>query len=168
MTKTTKLAFMALIGLAMIEFSAGQSIFAATVSKAKPAQQIAAKHSVKHSVKKSKSPHKAKIAKIAAIAPASKGVAAIYADRFNGRKTSSGQRFSQRALTAAHKTLPLGTTVRVTNVRNNQSVDVVVNDRGPWHKGRVIDLSAAAAGKIGMLRAGVALVKLEIVNSTSS
>ncbi|NLX18298.1 MAG: septal ring lytic transglycosylase RlpA family protein [Desulfobulbus sp.] len=97
-----------------------------------------------------------------------KGIAAIYADKFHGRKTSSGQRFSQHALTAAHKTLPFGMTVRVTNLRNNKTVDVVVNDRGPWCRGRVIDLSAAAASKIGMLRAGLAQVKLEIISSTSS
>lgn len=161
MTKTTKLVFMVLIGLAMIEFSAGQSLNAATSSKVTKATSVAAKHSAS----KTKS---AKYAKVSKAAPSLKGVAAVYADKFNGRKTSSGQRFSQHALTAAHKSLPLGTKVRVTNVRNNQSVDVVVNDRGPWHKGRVIDLSSAAANKIGMRKAGIAHVKLEIVDTTSS
>lgn len=162
MTKTTKLAFMVLIGLAMIEFSAGQSLNAATSSKATKASHVAAKHSVTRakSAKYAKASTKA--------APSMKGVAAVYADKFNGRKTSSGKRFSQDKLTAAHKTLPLGTTVRVTNVRNNQSVDVVVNDRGPWHRGRVIDLSAAAASKIGMRKIGLAQVKLEIVDSAST
>jgi rare lipoprotein A len=161
MTKTTKLVFMVLIGLAMIEFSAGQSLNAATSSKVTKATQVTAKHSVSRA-------KSAKYAKVSKAAPSLKGVAAVYADKFNGRKTSSGQRFSQQALTAAHKTLPLGTIVRVTNVRNNQSVDVVVNDRGPWHKSRVIDLSSAAANKIGMLRAGLAQVELEIVDTTSS
>lgn len=161
MTKTTKLVFMVLIGLAMIEFSAGQSLNAAISSKATKATHVAAKHSVT----KAKS---AKYAKVSKAAPSLKGVAAVYADKFNGRKTSSGQRFYQHALTAAHKTLPLGTTVRVTNVRNNRSVDVVVNDRGPWHKSRVIDLSSAAANKIGMLRAGIAQVKLEVIGRTST
>lgn len=161
MTKTTKLGLMVLIGLAMIEFSAGQSLNAATSSKVTNATHVAAKHSVT----KVKS---AKYAKASKVTSSLKGMAAVYADKFNGRKTSSGQRFSQQSLTAAHKTLPLGTTVRVTNVRNNQSVDVVVNDRGPWHKSRVIDLSSAAATKIGMRRAGIAQVKLEIVDSASS
>ena len=161
MTKTTKLVFMVLIGLAMIEFSAGQSLNAATSSKVTKATHVTAKHSVTRA-------KSAKYARASKAAPALKGVAAVYADKFNGRKTSSGQRFSQHALTAAHKTLPLGTTVRVTNVRNNQSVDVVVNDRGPWHKSRVIDLSSAAAIKIGMRRVGIAHVKLEIVDTTTS
>jgi len=161
MTKTTKLVFMVMIGLAMIEFSAGQSLNAATSSKVTKATHVAAKHSVT----KVKS---AKYVKAHKATPSLKGMAAVYADKFNGRKTSSGQRFSQQALTAAHKTLPLGTTVRVTNVRNNQSVDVVVNDRGPWHKSRVIDLSSAAATKIGMRKAGIAHVKLEIVDTASS
>lgn len=161
MTKTTKLVFMVMIGLAMIEFSAGQSLNAATSSKVTKATHVTAKHSVTRA-------KSAKYARASKAAPALKGVAAVYADKFNGRKTSSGQRFSQHALTAAHKTLPLGTTVRVTNVRNNQSVDVVVNDRGPWHKSRVIDLSSAAATKIGMRRAGIAQVKLEILDTTTS
>jgi len=161
MTKTTKLVFMVLIGLAMIEFSVGQSLNAATSSKVTKATHVTAKHSVSRA-------KSAKYAKVSKAAPSLKGVAAVYADKFNGRKTSSGQQFSQQALTAAHKTLPLGTIVRVTNVRNNESVDVVVNDRGPWHKSRVIDLSSAAAKKIGMLRAGLAQVKLEIVDTTSS
>jgi rare lipoprotein A len=91
------------------------------------------------------------------------GVATIYSDKLNGHKTASGQRFDQKLLTAAHRTLPLGTKVRVTNVRSQQSVDVVINDRGPWYTRRIIDLSTAAAARVGMLRAGKALVKLEIL-----
>ncbi|WP_309412430.1 septal ring lytic transglycosylase RlpA family protein [Desulfobulbus sp.] len=94
-------------------------------------------------------------------------MAVVYSDRLNGRKTASGQRFSQKQLTAAHRTLPLGTKVRVTNVRNQQSVDVVINDRGPWHAGRIIDLSAAAAAQVGMHKTGKALVKLEILNESA-
>jgi len=96
------------------------------------------------------------------------GVAVRYSDKLNGRKTASGQRFSQDRLTAAHRTLPLGTKVRVTNVRSGQSVDVVINDRGPWHADRIIDLSAAAAAQIGMLKAGKALVKLEILSPSTA
>jgi rare lipoprotein A len=91
------------------------------------------------------------------------GLASIYADKFSGKKTASGQRFSQKKLTAAHRSLPLGTKVRVINTRNHKSVEVRINDRGPWLAGRVIDLSAAAAAKIGMMKVGVQLVKLEII-----
>jgi rare lipoprotein A len=91
------------------------------------------------------------------------GLAAYYSDRLDGRKTASGQVFDQSKLTAAHPTLPFGTMVKVTNTRNNRSVVVRINDRGPTHAGRVIDLSRAAASKLGMLRSGLAPVKLEVV-----
>jgi rare lipoprotein A len=91
-------------------------------------------------------------------------VASFYADKFNGRKTASGQVFQQGKLTAAHRFLPLGTKVRVTNLRNQRFVDVHINDRGPWTKGRIIDLSKAAAKQLGMIRAGVAVVKLEVID----
>jgi rare lipoprotein A len=91
------------------------------------------------------------------------GLAAYYSNRLNGRKTASGQIFDQNALTAAHPTLPYGTKVKVTNTKNGKSVVVRINDRGPTQPGRVIDLSRAAAGKLGMLRAGLVPVKLEIV-----
>lgn len=92
-----------------------------------------------------------------------KGTASYYGGKFHGRKTASGERFNQHGLTAAHKTLPLGTKVRVTNLRNGDSVDVKINDRGPFHKGRVIDLSKGAAREIGMLHAGTAKVKVEVI-----
>jgi rare lipoprotein A len=91
------------------------------------------------------------------------GLAAYYSDRLDGRKTASGQVFDQSKLTAAHPTLPFGTMVKVTNTRNNRSVVVRINDRGPTQAGRVIDLSRAAASKLGMLRSGLAPVKLEVV-----
>jgi rare lipoprotein A len=91
------------------------------------------------------------------------GTASYYGGKFHGRKTASGERFNQEALTAAHKTLPLGTQVRVTNLRNGESVDVKINDRGPYHKGRVIDLSKGAARELGMLGAGTAKVKVELI-----
>jgi rare lipoprotein A len=91
------------------------------------------------------------------------GLAAYYSDRLDGRKTASGQAFDQSKLTAAHPTLPFGTMVKVTNTRNNRSVVVRINDRGPTQAGRVIDLSRAAASKLGMLRSGLAPVKLEVV-----
>jgi rare lipoprotein A len=91
------------------------------------------------------------------------GLAAYYSNRLNGRRTASGQVFDQNALTAAHPTLPYGTKVKVTNTKNNKSVVVRINDRGPTQPDRVVDLSRAAAGKLGMLRAGLVPVKLEIV-----
>ena len=91
------------------------------------------------------------------------GKAAYYSDRFNGRKTASGQRFSNAAMTAAHNTLPFGTRVKVTNTKNNKSVVVRVNDRGPSTPGSVFDLTRAAAKKLGYVRAGLADVKAEVV-----
>ncbi|MBK7792310.1 MAG: septal ring lytic transglycosylase RlpA family protein [Betaproteobacteria bacterium] len=91
------------------------------------------------------------------------GLAAYYSNRLNGRRTASGQVFDQQKLTAAHQTLPFGTMVKVTDTRNNRSVVVRINDRGPTQAGRVIDLSRAAASKLGMIRAGLVPVKLEVV-----
>lgn len=91
------------------------------------------------------------------------GTAAYYSNRLNGRKTASGQVFNNGALTAAHNTLPFGTRVKVTNVKNNRSVVVRINDRGPTTPGRIFDLSRASAAKLGYLRAGLTEVKAEIV-----
>jgi len=95
------------------------------------------------------------------------GLASYYADRYQGHKTASGERFDGARLTAAHRTLPFGTRVRVTDLDNGRSVVVRVNDRGPFASGRVIDLSQAAARQLDMLRAGVARVKLEVLGSGS-
>lgn len=78
------------------------------------------------------------------------GTASWYGPGFHGRKTASGQRFNQHALTAAHKTLKLGTKVKVTNLDNKKSVIVVINDRGPFVRGRIIDLSKAAKTVLAM------------------
>ena len=91
------------------------------------------------------------------------GTSAYYSGRFNGRKTASGQIFNNGALTAAHNTLPFGTRVKVTNVKNNKSVVVRINDRGPTTPGRILDLSRAAASRLGFVRAGHTEVKVEIV-----
>jgi rare lipoprotein A len=99
----------------------------------------------------------------AARGDAMEGLAAYYSDRLEGRKTASGQIFDQKLLTAAHPTLAFGTKVKVTNTKNNRSVVVRINDRGPTQAGRVIDLSRAAAGKLNMLRGGLTPVKLEVV-----
>jgi len=92
------------------------------------------------------------------------GTASWYGKQFHGRKTASGERFNSNALTAAHPVLPFGTIVRVTNLRNGRSVDVRINDRGPHTKKRIIDISQAAAKKIGMIESGVARVSLEIIS----
>ena len=91
------------------------------------------------------------------------GMASWYGKKFHGRPTSSGEIFDMYKLTAAHKELPLGTRVRVTNLKNRKSVIVKVNDRGPFVKGRIIDLSYGAAKKIGMVEDGVTRVRVEIV-----
>lgn len=92
-----------------------------------------------------------------------KGEASYYADKFHGRPTASGEKYNKKAFTAAHKTLPFGTKVRVTNLKNNKSVDVIINDRGPFKAGRIIDLSRAAAEKIGLINDGVAKVTVEVL-----
>ncbi|MVW74719.1 septal ring lytic transglycosylase RlpA family protein [Pseudomonas sp. R-22-3w-18] len=89
------------------------------------------------------------------------GKASYYGDRHHGNKTASGERFDQHALTAAHRSLPFGTRVRVTNMSNDKSVVVRINDRGPFVRGRIIDVSRAAAERLDMLRAGVVPVRLE-------
>ena len=89
------------------------------------------------------------------------GTASWYGPRFHGKKTANGEVFNQNKLTAAHRTLPLGTTVEVTNVTNGKSVEVKINDRGPYVNGRVIDLSRAAAIRLGMKDAGLARVQIQ-------
>lgn len=87
------------------------------------------------------------------------GQASWYGPGFHGKKTASGRRFNQHALTAAHRSLPLGTQARVTNLKNGKAVLVTINDRGPYHGGRVIDLSRAAAQQLAMN--GTARVRIE-------
>jgi len=92
------------------------------------------------------------------------GKASWYSGNDRGGKiTASGERYSMNKLTAAHKTLPLGSIVRVTCLKNNKSVVVRINDRGPFIKGRVIDLSKKAAAQLNMLNAGVVKVKIEVL-----
>lgn len=100
-----------------------------------------------------------------AVAPAGdmEGVVAYYGRKFAGRRTASGERFDPAAMTMAHRTLPFGTRVKVTNLANRRSVVVRVNDRGPHSPDRIGDLSLAAANRIGLRKAGTAKVKLEIV-----
>lgn len=95
---------------------------------------------------------------------AAQGIASWYGPGFHGRRTASGETFNQNALTAAHRYLPFGTRVRVTNMRNGRSVVVRINDRGPFARGRIVDLSAAAASAIGLKRSGVAPVQVQVLN----
>ncbi|HUO57319.1 MAG TPA: septal ring lytic transglycosylase RlpA family protein [bacterium] len=92
------------------------------------------------------------------------GVASWYGVDFNGRLTASGEVYDMYKFTAAHKTLPLGTRVRVTNLENGKTTEVTINDRGPYVKGRVIDLSRTAGRAIGMRESGTAKVKLEVTH----
>jgi rare lipoprotein A len=87
----------------------------------------------------------------------------MYGDAFAGKTTASGERFDPSDLTMAHRTLPFGTRVRVTNLENQRSVDVVVNDRGPFVRGRIADLSEAAARRIDMISDGVVEAELDIL-----
>ena len=91
------------------------------------------------------------------------GEASYYAHKFHGRKTANGETFNMNDLTAAHKTLPFGTIVRVTNLGNNRSVQVRINDRGPFVRNRIIDLSLAAAKEIDMLKSGTAKVRIDVI-----
>lgn len=94
---------------------------------------------------------------------ASVGIATYYSDVFHGKKTASGEVYEKEKLTAAHRTLPIGTRIKVSRLDNGRAVVVRINDRGPFVKNRIIDLSYAAAKKIGLVGTGVAKVKLEII-----
>lgn len=91
------------------------------------------------------------------------GIASYYADDFHGRRTSSGETYDMYALTAAHRELPFNSIVRVTNLENNRTVKVRINDRGPFKEGRVIDLSFRAAVEVGLIPKGTVPVRIEIV-----
>ncbi|MCL6251746.1 septal ring lytic transglycosylase RlpA family protein [Altererythrobacter sp. KTW20L] len=95
--------------------------------------------------------------------PLGTGSASYYADKFHGRRTASGEAFDQAAYTAAHRTLPFGSLVRVTNEATGASVVVRINDRGPFIRGREIDVSRAAAEELGLIRPGHAEVALELL-----
>lgn len=93
--------------------------------------------------------------------PTEFGIASWYGPGFHGRQTASGVLYDQNLMVAAHKTLPFGTVARVTNLENGRQVEVCIVDRGPYVKGRIIDLSASAAKALGMLHKGTARVKIE-------
>lgn len=91
------------------------------------------------------------------------GVASYYADKHQNQKTANGEIYQHNLKTAAHKTLPFGANVKVVNIENNKSIVVKINDRGPFRKGRIIDLSKSAFTEIGELNQGVLKVKIEVV-----
>ncbi|MEB0038885.1 MULTISPECIES: septal ring lytic transglycosylase RlpA family protein [unclassified Pseudomonas] len=93
------------------------------------------------------------------------GSASFYGAKHQGKRTASGERFDQNSLTAAHRDLPFGTRLLVTNLDNNKTVEVRVNDRGPHTRGRLIDLSRKAAEQLGMLGAGVAQVRVQTLGN---
>jgi len=99
----------------------------------------------------------------ASAAAIQEGEASYYADSLNGGKTASGELYDKDALSAAHRSLPFGTRVKVTYLKTGQSVVVVINDRGPFAKGRIIDLSSAAAKQLGLIKAGHGMVRLEVI-----
>jgi rare lipoprotein A len=100
-----------------------------------------------------------------AIAQNQSGKASFYADKFEGRLTASGEKYKHSKLTAAHKTLPFGTRVRVTNTANKKTVEVMVNDRGPYVDGRIIDLSKSAAEKLDFINQGLADVTVDVIDA---
>ena len=102
----------------------------------------------------------------APVASEETGLVAVYSDRLNHHKTASGKMYDRSQLTAAHKTLPFGTRVKVTNTRNGKSVVLTITDRGPREAGRILDISPAAAHELGMLGRGMGQVKLEVVSGT--
>lgn len=92
------------------------------------------------------------------------GKASWYGGKFHGRRTANGERFNKHSFTAAHKRLPFGTIIRVTNLRNGKDVYVRINDRGPYVLGRIVDISRAAAEAIGFKKRGVARVRVEVIS----
>lgn len=93
------------------------------------------------------------------------GIASWYGPGFHGKRTANGEIYDQNALTAAHRSLPLGTQVMVTNLENGQAIEIRINDRGPFVAGRIIDLSLAAAKSIGVYAPGTALVRVEVLSA---
>jgi rare lipoprotein A (peptidoglycan hydrolase) len=97
-----------------------------------------------------------------------RGNASWYGPGFSGKKTANGDSFNQAELTAAHKTFPLGSKAKVTNLKNGKTVEVEITDRGPFAEGRIIDLSKAAAEKLGMIGSGTAPVQIELLSELGS
>lgn len=95
------------------------------------------------------------------------GWASFYHDKFEGRKTANGEKFRQKKMTCAHRTLPFGTMLRVTNLANNKTIEVRVNDRGPYSKGRIIDLTKAGAKALDFIKQGHTKVEIEVITDST-
>jgi rare lipoprotein A len=102
-------------------------------------------------------------AEVGGVADVQTGLASYYGDEYHGRRTASGEVFDNTKLTAAHRTLPFSTVVRVTNLENGRSVLLRINDRGPFVAGRILDVSRKAAEELGFIQAGTVAVRLEIL-----
>lgn len=152
MNKSLRIAALLALSLGATGFSLAQSAASAPATASAPAA-------------KAEPAAKAAPAAAAAGDQQLEGKIAYYGGKFNGRKTASGQRFNAGALTMAHKTLPFGTRVKVTNLKNHRSVIVRVNDRGPFQAARIGDVSLAAAKALRMTRAGVVDAKLTVLSS---
>jgi len=98
-----------------------------------------------------------------ALAGSEEGIASYYADSLHGNLTASEEPYDKDAMTAAHRTLAFGTRVKVTNLDNGRSVEIVINDRGPYSQDRIIDVSGAAARQLGMIDSGTAKVSIEVL-----
>jgi rare lipoprotein A len=166
-----RLAFVALIAAtlpACIQTTAvGDRPTASAVSRPPSSQRVAAVTRQQHRVARSRRASRTQTPQAKSTRTqntrtqhASNGLASFYS---HGSRTASGEKFNASELTAAHRTLPFGTRVRVTNLTTGRAVTVRVNDRGPFVKGRVIDVSRAAAQSLGMVGKGVAKVKLDVV-----
>lgn len=92
------------------------------------------------------------------------GICSYYSRKYDGRITAGGKKFTSNAMTAAHRTFPMGTKLKLTNIANNKSVEVTVNDRGPFVKGREVSVTRRAARQLGFVRQGLATVRIEQVN----
>ncbi len=106
-------------------------------------------------------------ANAAAAAPEDSGLAAVYSDRLNGHRTASGRIYHRNGLTAAHKTLPFGTRIKVTDAATGKSVTLTVDDRGPKQAGRILDITPRAAHLLGMPRSGLARVTVQLVGTAT-
>jgi rare lipoprotein A len=152
------------MSLRLLAASAAAALFAfSSLAQAQSASAPAAAPAATPAVLAAPAKAAAKEAVKAAAGDASEGKVAFYGRKFAGRKTASGERFNPNAMTMAHKTLPFGTLVKVTNLKTKRSVVVRVNDRGPSTPDRIGDVSSAAATKLKMRRSGVIDAKLEVV-----
>jgi rare lipoprotein A len=155
----TQLTWGCIVGITLLGCLAGCSLREEIVSR--PAVPHVQKEATPASAPQTPRPQTQEAAPSGKPVTSQIGTASWYGPGFHGRETASGETFNQHALTAAHRTLPLGTEATVTNLETGQSVQVKINDRGPYVQGRHLDLSQAAAKQIGLTKKGVAKVKIE-------